>query len=171
MFHARFIADGPEPTLQELADVHGVSVATVHNRLTAALELWEFVGLHLRMLDVRILEDLAGRLETDFSTKIKLEDLTKAAANYGRMQAELSTAHAEVGRNIATHMDWISANLPSRRAGLATALRRLADAAARYVLDTDDARHDIYSERGLHDDLQVARQVRIAIRDGMKGSR
>lgn len=171
MFHARFVADGEEPTLQELADAHGVSVATVHNRLKSALELLDFVALHFRMLDTRILEDLAGRLESEPARKVPLEEIVRAAANYARMQTDLSPGHAGVAGDIARHMDWIGANLPPHRAGMPAVLRRLADAASRYVLDQNDAQHDMFSPRGLHDDRQVARQVRVAVRDGMMASR
>lgn len=165
MFVARFVGHGPEPTLQQLADANGVAVATAHSRLASALGLFDFLALHFRMLDVRIIDDLAGRLEEDPSRKIGLEDLVRAASNYARMQTELSPGHAEVASDIVRHMDWIGANLPSRRAGMPTVLRRLAEAGARYVIDPNDARHDMLSARGLHDDRQVARQVRLAIRD------
>ena len=171
MFHARFVAAGREPTLQELADAHGVSVATVHNRLRSAMELLDFVAAHFRMLGARVLEELAGRLETEPTHKVALEDIVRAAANYARMQSDLSPGHADVALDIARHMDWIGANLPPRRAGMPTVLRQLVDAASRYVLDQNDAQHDIFSARGLHDDRQVARQVRVAVRDGMMKTR
>ncbi|MFM8794786.1 MAG: hypothetical protein ACKOFF_07910 [Acidimicrobiales bacterium] len=170
MFHLRFVAAGHQPTLQQLADRSGLSVASVHNRLEGGLELLRFVADHFRMLDTGILENLAERLENTPPRPLALEELVRAATNYARMQAELSTAHAEVATNIAEHMKWIGANLPPRRKGMASVLRALVDGASRYVLDKDDAQHDMFAVRGLHDDRKVARQVRLAIRDWMKES-
>ena len=170
LFHLRFVAAGHQPTLQQLAERSGLSVATVHNRLEAGLELLRFVAVHFVMLDAGILENLAERLETTPARPLQLEALVRAAANYARMQAELSTAHAEVAADIAKHMEWIALNLPPRRKGMASVLRALVEGGSRYVLDKDDAQHDMFAVRGLHDDRKVARQVRLAVRDGMKGS-
>ncbi|MGA1362360.1 MAG: hypothetical protein ACO36A_05535, partial [Ilumatobacteraceae bacterium] len=170
MFDARYVRAGAQPTLQQLADRHGLSVATVHNRLEAVLDLLGFVAAHFAMLDEAILENLAERLENTPARPLQLEALVKAAANYARMQAELSSAHAEVATDIARHMEWIGANLPPKRRGMPSVLRALVEGGSRYVLDKDDAQHDMFAVRGLHDDRKVARQVRLAVRDGMKVS-
>ena len=170
MFYARFVEPGEQATLQQLADRFGVSVATVHNRLEGVLELLRFVAAHFAMLDESILENLGERLENTPGRPLQLEELVRAATNYARMQAELSSAHAEVATDIAKHMEWIGANLPPKRKGMPAVLRALVEGGSRYVLDKDDAQHDMFAVRGLHDDRKVARQVRLAVRDGMKGS-
>ena len=171
MFYARFVARGREVTLQELADTHGVAVGTVFNRLRKSLGLFEFVAAHFHMLDEVILVHLAERLEREQTRAIPLEELLRSASNYARMQAELSAPHAEVARDIVIHIDWIRANLPQGKTGMSGPLRRLAEASARYVLDKDDAIHDVFAVRGLHDDRRVARQVRLAVRDATRSSR
>jgi len=170
MFYARYVAPGEQATLQQLADRFGVSVATVHNRLEGVLGLLRFVAAHFAMLDDVILENLGERLENTPGRPLPLEELVRAAANYARMQSELSSAHAEVATDIAKHMEWIGANLPPKRKGMPAVLRALVEGGSRYVLDKDDAQHDMFAVRGLHDDRKVARQVRLAVRDGIKGS-
>jgi hypothetical protein len=171
MFLARFVRTGREVTLQELADTHGIAVGTVFNRLRKSLGLFEFVAAHFHMLDEVILIHFVERLEKEPTRAIPLEELLRSASNYARMQAELSVPHAEIARDIVTHMDWIRVNLPQGRAGMAGPLRRLAEATGRYVLDKDDAIHDVFAVRGLHDDRRVARQVRLAVRDATRSSR
>ena len=147
----------------------GVSAVAVHNRLGRHVDELGFLGSHFRNMDTVTLSFLCAQVENDDSS-VPLDQLVQSAANYAAMHEVMSKEHAEVASDIAKHMRWIGRNLPGNRRNIDKICRNLVRGAAQYVVMRHDARDDMLHERGLWDDRQVARTVRMCVRDAMPAS-
>ena len=157
--------------LAELGRRNGrVSAVAVHNRLGRHVDELGFLGRHFRNMDTVTLSFLCSQVENDDSN-VPLDQIVQSAANYAAMHEVMSKEHAEVALDIAKHMRWIGRNLPGNRRNIDKICRNLVRGAAQYVIMRHDARDDMLHERGLWDDRQVARTVRMCVRDAMASSR
>lgn len=154
---------GEDHSLAELGRMNGVSKVAVHNRLNRHIDELGFVGAHFRNMDTRILGHLCAEVENDAST-VPLDQLVRAAANYASMHSVHSPEHAEVARDIASHLSWIDRNLPGGRRNIDKICRNIVRGAAQYVILRNDALDDMLHERGLWDDRKVARAARLCVR-------
>jgi DNA-directed RNA polymerase specialized sigma24 family protein len=154
-------------TLAELGRRNGsVSAVAVHNRLGRHVDELGFLGRHFRNMDTVTLGHLCTQVENDDS-RVSLDQLVQSAANYASMHEVMSAEHAEVALDISRHMKWIGRNMPGNRRNIDKICRQLVRGAAQYVILRHDARDDMLHERGLWDDRQVARAVRLCVRDVM----
>ncbi|MEY3589145.1 MAG: hypothetical protein RJA47_1741 [Actinomycetota bacterium] len=158
-------------SLAELGRRNGrVSAVAVHNRLGRHVDELGFLGRHFRNMDTATLGHLCSQVENDDS-RVPLDQLVQSAANYASMHEVMSNEHAEVAGDIAKHMKWIGRNMPGTRRNIDKICRSLIRGAAQYVILRHDAKDDMLHERGLWDDRQVARTVRMCVRDTMPASR
>ena len=158
-------------TLAEMGRRNGrVSAVAVHNRLGRHVDELGFLGRHFRNMDTTTLGHLCSQVEDDDS-RVPLDQLVLAAANYASMHEVMSAEHAEVALDIAKHMRWIGKNLPGTRRNIDKICRQLVRGAAQYVILRHDAKDDMLHERGLWDDRQVARAARLCVRDVMAPSK
>ena len=158
-------------TLAEMGRRNGrVSAVAVHNRLGRHVDELGFLGRHFRNMDTTTLGHLCSQVEDDDS-RVPLDQLVLAAANYASMHEVMSAEHAEVALDIAKHMRWIGKNLPGTRRNIDKICRQLVRGAAQYVILRHDAKDDMLHERGLWDDRQVARAARLCVRDVMATSK
>jgi hypothetical protein len=109
-------------------------------------------------------------VENDTST-VPLDQLLRAAANYATMHSVHSPEHAEVAKDIASHLSWIERNIPSGRRNIDKICRNIVRGAAQYVILRHDASDDMLHERGLWDDRKVARAARLCVRAVLPPSR
>jgi len=81
---------------------------------------------------------------------------------------EIASTHSPAHRDIAeiglSRLRWIQRSLPSQRGLSNKILHRLTRAACFYVLESNDARHDLHDDLGLHDDIAVLTAVHHSIR-------
>jgi hypothetical protein len=158
-------------SLADLARLNGgVSKVAIHNRLSRHIDELGFVGAHFGNMDTGILSHLCTQVENDAS-RVPLDQLLRAAANYATMHSVHSPEHAEVARDIASHLSWIERNLPSGRRNIDKICRNIVRGAAQYVILRHDASDDMLHERGLWDDRKVARAARLCVRAVLPPSR
>ncbi|MFM8530612.1 MAG: hypothetical protein ACKOD2_13250 [Ilumatobacteraceae bacterium] len=160
---------GDDHSLAELGRMNGVSKVAVHKHLNGYTDQLGFIGAHFRNMDTRILEHLCAEVENDAST-VPLDQLVRAAANYASMHSVHSPEHAEVARDIASHLAWIERNLPGRHRNLDRICRNIVRGAAQYVILRNDAHDDMLHERGLWDDRKVARAALLCGRSAVPTS-
>ena len=158
-------------SLAELGRRNGrVSAVAIHNRLGRHVDELGFLGSHFRNMDTATLGHLCTQVESDDS-RVPLDQLVQSAANYATMHEMMSPEHASVAVDIARHMKWVGKNLPGTRRNIDKICRQLIRGAAQYVILRHDAKDDMLHERGLRDDRQVARAVRLCVRDSLPPSR
>ena len=85
------------------------------------------------------------------------------AMSYLELAATYSPAHHERAQVGLGHLRWIERHMPSQRGIHNKILHRLITAACLYVMLADDAKHDRYSDVGLHDDVSVVAAVQQAV--------
>ena len=117
-----------------------------------------------------VLQELSHRTAIEFVREITRLDATESISNpigaaiaHLELAATTSRAHQQQAAKATAHLRWLEAHMPSSRGLPNKILIRLIRAACFYVIEPNDARHDSYSEVGLHDDVAVVKSVQRAV--------
>lgn len=160
-------------TITDLAAKYGKSPNSMANHLKKILGSEEDDGA---VSSVRhVLQELSNRTAVEFVREITRLDATEkishpigAAIAHLDLAATRSRAHKQQAAKATAHLRWLEAHMPSNRGLSNKILLRLIRAACFYVIEPNDARHDAYSEVGLHDDVAVVKAVQRTVRQFSK---
>lgn len=155
-------------TITDLADKYGKTPNSMANHLKKILGSERESGA---VSPVRhVLQELSHRTGVEFVREITRLDATETISNpigaaiaHLDLAATRSRAHQQQAARATAHLRWLEANMPSNRGLPNKVLVRLIRAACFYVIEPNDARHDSYSEVGLHDDVAVVKAVQRAV--------
>lgn len=116
----------------------------------------------MQKLNLLTAHEFIGQIRRLYATENMSDPL---AAAIGHL--ELAATHSDAHRRQATlgilRLQWLQRHRPSNRGLGNKILLRLITAACTYVVEVDDARHDVTSEVGLHDDVNVLSAVQKAV--------
>jgi len=159
---------GTHETITELAHEFGKSPTALANYLkkmlgtdkeSGALSSVSFVFKQLSLRTGQKFLREISRLDETFVVSNPLE----GAIAYLELMSTSSRAHQQQAAKGLAHLRWLQANRPSNRGVPNKVLNRLIHAACLYVMEPNDAKHDAWSELGLHDDVAVVKAVQKAV--------
>lgn len=160
-------------TITDLASKYGKTPNSMANHLKKILGSENESGA---VTPVQIvLHELSNRTAVEFVREITRLDATETISNpisaaiaHLDLASTRSRAHQQQAAKATAHLRWLEANMPSNRGLPNKILNRLIRAACFYVIEPNDARHDSYSEVGLHDDVAVVKAVQRVVRQFSK---
>ena len=108
----------------------------------------------LRSLQLRTAESFV-RILVDLDNLDVVTDPFAGAISHLELVGARSPNHKKLAMTAIARLRWLERNLPSNRGIGNKILRRLVTAGCLYVMEEQDAIHDLYDPRGLHDDLSL----------------
>ena len=151
-------------TITELAHAHKKSPSAMANHLKKLIGTNESPGVLVSVDDA--MRRLSLKTASEFGRQIGRIDSTSSlsspidgAISYFEYAGTRSRVHQQQAAMGIAHLRWLHSHKPSSRGLGNKVLLRLIHAACLYVMEPNDAKHDSWSELGLHDDVAVVKAL------------